>query len=486
MDPTPDEIAAVYAQGPLAVIGLVQTLLARLTTQDQLIAQLTAQVQELTDQQQRTSHNSHQPPASDGFKKQPRSLRRRSGKPSGGQLDHLGHTLIRTDTPDAVHVHHPSTCAGCGAALTAVSATTHQRHQVFDLPPLRLHVVEHQVATVCCPHCQHLTAGPCPAVAPEPVQYGPQVKALVVYLRYYQLLPAARTRELLADVFGLVPSEGSLATILTTGAARLAPVVATIRAGVVAAPIAHFDETGLYVEDKRYWLHVACTARLTYYTVHRQRGQGGSHAAGVLPAFTGTAVHDSYASYATYSCTHALWNAHILRELAFLVERHRQGWAQDLGVLLRAMLAATTAARERGAAVLPPAEVAAFVVRYNSLVSDGLAANPPTAPPATPQRGRVKQSAAYNLLVRLRDHAAEVLRFLTDLRVPFDNNQAERDVRMMKVQQKISGRFRTTAGAEAFCTIRSYITTLRKQGYDVLTALTQTFRSTPVLPAIAG
>ncbi len=486
MDLTPEDIATLYAQGPSAVVAVVTALLARVTALEQFNAHLSARVHELEDQQSRTSRNSHQPPASDGFKKQPRSLRARSGKKPGGQPGHPGHTLVFTATPDEVEIHRPDTCGGCGASLAGIAPQARQRRQVVDLPPLRLQTIEHQVESIGCPQCAHVTEGAFPPEAAEPVQYGPRLQALGVYLRYYQLLPSARTAELLSDLFGAAPSEGTLTAALTVAAAGLGDVVDRIRAGVAAAPVAHFDETGFYVEDKRYWLHVAATATLTYYYAHAARGQQGSTAAGVLPAFGGTAVHDGYASYWAYACTHALCNAHILRELAFLVERYGQSWAQELAELLREMLAATTAAREAGVSALPAEQVGALVARYEALVGRGLAANPAVPAPAEPHRGRVAQSPAHNLLVRLRDHAADVLRFLTDLGVPFDNNQAERDLRMMKVQQKISGRFRTTAGADAFCTIRSYVSTLRKQGRVILTALEQTFRGTPVLPSTAG
>jgi len=493
MDLAPAEIAALCAQAPPAVAEVLVTLLDRLAAQEQTlaahvqtIATLTTRIQELEDRLNRTSHNSHQPPASDGFQKQPRSLRGRSGKPPGGQRGHPGQTLPFSDQPDATVIHRPSHCAGCGAALDGLSASRMQRRQVVDLPPLHLHTTEHQVESVVCPACQQTPQGTFPLEAAEPVQYGPHLQALVVYLRIYQLLPSARTQELLADLFGVAPSEGTLDRIMGRAATVLEPVVKQIRQAVTAAPVAHFDETGCYVEDARYWLHVACTAKLTYYFVHAQRGQVGSRAAGVLPGFAGIAVHDAYASYWAYACGHALCNAHLLRELLFLSECHQQAWAQDLAALVRAMLAATTAAQATGTAALPAAQVAAFRARYDELVNTGLASNPLRARAADQPRGRVKQSTATNLLLRLRDHAEEVLRFVHDLRVPFDNNQAERDIRMMKVQQKIAGRFRGSAGATAFCQIRSYISTLRKQSQHILSALEQGLRGAPVLPDLAG
>jgi transposase len=485
-----EEIAALTAQVPPAVAALLLALLDRLAQQEQLLADqtqtitaLTARVAELQAQVERTSHNSHQPPASDGFKKQPRSLRRRSGKPPGGQAGHPGHTLTLRDDPDAVVLHRPSQCAGCGATLTDIPASARTRRQVVDLPPLRLVTTEHQAESVGCPACGHLTVAAFPPDARDPIQYGPHLAALVVLLRVYQLLPSARTAELRTDLLGSAPSEGTLDTMLHTAATTLEPVVEQIGAGVRAAAVAHFDETGCYVEDKRYWLHVAATPHLTYYRVHRARGHAGSTAAGVLPGFRGIAVHDSYAPYWQYECSHALCNAHILRELAGISERGGQAWATQMAELLRAMLATTEQAAATG---VPAEEIAGYEVRYRALVVAGLAANPVVARGPEQKAGRVKQSVATNLLLRLRDHEAEVLRFLHERQVPFDNNQAERDIRMMKVQQKIAGRFRTQTGAATFCTIRSYISTLRKQGLHVFTALQQTFQGQPLIPATVG
>jgi len=470
---TSEEIEAIYASGAAPTVALVQQLLAQ-------VQQLSQRVAELEERLSRDSHNSHQPPSSDGFKKKPRSLRQRSGKRPGGQPGHAGQTLRFSSQPEAVVLHRPRNCATCGADLAGVPAAECQRRQVVDLPPLHLLTTEHQVETVCCPACQQRNSGAFPTEAPQAVQYGPQIKAVALYLRSYQLLPSARTNELLADLFGAAPSEGTLDTIVQDAASKLQPLVERIRQQLIASGLIHVDETGCYVADKRWWLHVASTSQLTLYFVHHKRGQGGSAAAGVLPNFVGIAVHDSYASYWEYSCQHALCGAHLLRELIAEQERSGQAWATDLASLLREMLAATEAARAEERAALPAAQVASLVQRYAALVGQGFASNPVQPRPAGQPRGNVKQSKATNLLLRLRDHAAEVLRFLHDLRVPFDNNQAERDLRMMKVQQKISGRFRTESGATAFCVIRSYISTLRKQGQSVLVALEQALRGTPV------
>ncbi len=285
---TTEEIEAVYAAGSVATVALVQQLLAH-------VHLLSHRVTELEERLARNSPNSHQPPSSDGFNKPPRSLRERTGKRPGGQAGHPGRTLRFSRHPDATVRHRPSHCCGCGADLSAVPATHCPRRQVIDLPPLRLQTTEHPVETVCCPACQQPTSAVFPPEAAELVQYGPQIKAFALYLRTYQLRPSARTRELLTDLFGSAPSEGTLDNIVQEASRRLASLVEPIRQALIAAELIHVDETGCYVADHRWWLHVACTPQLTLYGVHRSRGHQGSAAVGVLPAFHGVAVHDAYA-----------------------------------------------------------------------------------------------------------------------------------------------------------------------------------------------
>jgi transposase len=306
-----------------------------------------------------------------------------------------------------------------------------------------------------------------------------------VYLMNYQLLPYERTAELLTDLFGASPSEGTLYNAQQNAAGQLGSVEEAIRDGLRQAQVAHFDETGLYVGGKRHWLHVASTAQLTLYLAHPKRGEGGTRAMGVLTGFEGVAVHDGYQSFRVYPCPHALCNAHHLRELTAL-EEQGQVWAAQMKALLVHIKGMADAARDAGQRCLPQGSLASLEGRYRKLVAQGLESNPPNPPPQQPRKGRVKQSKAYNLLVRLRDYEGDVLRFMHDFRVPFDNNQAERDLRMAKVQQKVSGCFRSEAGAEAFCRIRGYISTLRKQLLHVLSALVQLFCGAPLMPALSG
>ena len=467
----------LVAEEPDALYGMVQALLGQVAT-------LTERVQELERQLGQHSQNSHRPPASDGPYVAPRSQRTRSGKRPGGQPGHPGHTLAMSVCPDAVIHHHPAVCGQCGTDLTGQTPQRVARRQVVDLPPLALVVTEHQAATVCCPHCQQVTTAAFPDAVQPGVQYGPQVLGLGLYLRHYQLLPYLRIHETLTDLLGASPGVGTLQTAGQRAAAALAPFELALKPALAAAAVLHVDETGLRVAGQRVWVHVASTAGLTHYAWHAKRGQTATNAIGILPAFRGWLIHDAWASYWHARCQHGLCNAHLLRDLSAVAEQPDQPWARALHTLLRAMYRHVGAGRAAGRSRSPAARLATLLHRYQRILALGEAANPPPQRrTADPTRGRLKQSKARNLLARLRHHATAVLAFLHDWTVPFDNNQAERDLRMIKVQQKVSGTFREAASADVFCRIRSYVATLRKQGRAILAALTLTLSGQPPMPA---
>ncbi len=423
--------------------------------QREQIAALVARVQELEARLAKDSHNSSKPPSSDGLGRKTKSLRRKSGKQSGGQLGHRGETLRLVATPDVMVEHRPARCPGCQAPLAAdAPVVLRERRQVQDLPRLRLVVREEQALHVRCPACATVSVGTFSRAAPSRAQYGPRLRALVVYLVEQQLVPYGRVREVLADLFGAHLSLGTLVAWVRQGATTLAPVEAQIKAALARAPVLHSDETGVRRAGTLAWAHVASTARLTHYAIHAKRGSEATEAIGILPHFTGVSVHDGWAAYRAHTrCRHALCNIHHLRELTFLEEQYQQAWAKELKALLLEMKASVEAARAQGRTRLAPAPRRAFLARYRALLAEGHAANPP--PPRRPrQRGRVKQSPVQNLLERLWLGQDHVLAFLDDLSVPFDNNQAERDLRMLKVQQKVSGSFRSDRGAAAFACLR--------------------------------
>jgi len=382
-----------------------------------------------------------------------------------------------------VLAHTPSHCQSCGTSLEGVLPCASECRQVFDLPPLRLWVTEHQAQRIRCLRCGEQTQGTFPPGIQEPVQYGARILALGVYLQQYQLLPYGRTRELLEDLFGAAPCAATLGQALERASRALEGVEAQIKQAICGAPVVHFDETGIRAQAQLQWLHVAATERLTYYGVHAKRGCAALDALALLPGLRGCAVHDAYASYLSYAGRHALCNAHLLRELLALEEETREPWPTALILLLLEMKEQVEAARAAGDDALPAERVQALRARYERILEYGAGLHPPPAP--TGKKGRRKQSRARNLLDRLERHPEKVLAFLYDLAVPFDNNLAERDLRMAKVQQKISGGFRSTGGAALFCRIRGYISTLRKQGTHVLTALESVFQGHPYVPLLS-
>ncbi len=448
-----------------------------------------ARVHELEGRQAKDSHNSSKPPSSDGLARKPRktkSLRQRSGKKPGGQLGHRGATLRLVATPDVVVEHRPPACTHCQRPLEGREPVVlRERRQVQELPPVRLEVTEHQLLHVRCLACAQVSVGKFPEGAPSRVQYGPRVRALAVYLVEQQLVPLGRVQQVLADLFGLQLARGTLVGWIRQAATLVEPVEAAIKAALRHAPVLHSDETGVRRGGRLAWAHVASTARLTHYAIHAQRGRDATDAIGILPDYTGVSVHDGWKPYRAHTqCRHALCNIHHLRELTFLEEEYQQAWAKDLKALLREMKAATDHARAQGAARLSQTAREAFVARYERLLAVGLAANPP--PLRRPhQRGRIKQSPVRNLLERLLLGQDEVLAFLDDLTIPFDNNQAERDLRMLTVQQKVSGCFRSDCGADAFARLRGYLATLRKQGQPLLAALQTVFSGRPIYPQFA-
>jgi transposase len=306
--------------------------------------------------------------------------------------------------------------------------------------------------------------------------------AIAVYLVEYHLLPLARACEVMEDLLGMAMSEATVQGLIARCSTNLETVEEQIKHALRQAEVIHQDETGLHVTNRRQWMHVTSTARLTHYQIHASRGNKALDAIGILPHFTSTSVHDGWEAYGRYACVHAACNVHILRELTFLAEEQGWWWAAKLKALLLDMREATEQARAQGKHWLHPLEVVDWQVRFLSLLDEGAQAHPRAAAPPG-HRGRVKQSAARNLLDRLRKDRHAVWAFLENLRVSFDNNQAERDLRMVKFQQKVSGCFRTEAFAQAFARIRDYLSTLRKQGLPLLSALQATLQGLPILPS---
>jgi transposase len=447
----------------------VEALIASLRAE---IAALRAEVADLRRQLGRDSSNSSQPPSSDGLRKKPRiggSLRGRSGKTSGGQTGHKGGTLRQVADPDCVVGHAACACGHCGWPLEAGSAIGVEKRQVFDLPERPLLVTEHQASIYRCAHCRGVTKAAFPEGVVSPTQYGERIKAAAIYLNVQQLIPEDRTAQALSDLFGApLICPASLVAWVAEKGQELRQVYQAIGERAAEAKVRHLDETGFRIAGKLQWLHTTSSQAFTFYRASERRGAIPQDLKG------GVVVHDHFLPYRRLDAVdHAFCNAHILRELQCLIEFDKEPWAELMRDALLAANIAVHEARGAGAKALEPEVIAAFVDQYWAAVRLGLAFHRqlPALQAKANASGRTKQRPGRNLLERLKTFKTETLRFLTDFDVPFTNNLAEQDLRMMKVKMKISGSFRTLDGAQTFARLRSVVSTARKQGANILKTL---------------
>lgn len=420
-----------------------------------LLARYEQRLSEVERKVEKTSQNSSKPPSSGGLKKGPARPRQPGEKPLGGQPDHAGATREMVDTPDEIRELRPHGRCPCGACLDDLPALLGERRQQIDIPEPKVVVTEFRQRWIECPSCGLKHGGAFPAGVTPNVSFGPRLKATAVGLVQGHFVALERTCEIIADHYGVQPSGGAVQNWVVKAGQLLAADAVATQQSILKAEVVHFDESGLRLGGKLNWLHVAATATAVYYTVHPKRGQEAMDAAGILPNFQGHAVHDHWQPYWAYTqCAHSLCNAHHLRELRYCEELTGHFWPIAIRRLLVEGKAAVDTARAAGKAGLEPAQVDALLACYDEHVNNGLKACP-VRPPEPGRKGRVKQHEATNLLLRLRDYKSQVWRFLTDWRVPFDNNRAERAVRPVKVKLKVIGGFRAIGGAEAFCILRS-------------------------------
>ncbi len=486
--PDREEIHRAYLEGEEAVVQLVsglficiQELVDRIQKQDEII-------QGLRDQIAKNSKNSSKPPSSDGYKKpQPTSLRKLSAsKKNGGQKGHEGYTLKAVEEPDHTQTYLVKECSSCHAVLEDEQVIGYEKRQVFDIPPIRVEVTEHQAEIKDCPHCGKRNRAEFPVEVSQPVQYGCGIKSWAVYFNNYHFIPLERTCEIFEDLVGHRLCDASVLQANLQLSECIRPACEAIKQQLIAAEVVNFDESGIRVEGKLNWLHVASTAHLTYYEVHCKRGREAMDHIGILPEFKGVAVHDHWAPYFHYeNCHHSLCNAHHLRELIFIHECYKQEWPKEMKELLLEIKEQVEQSCPHSDQ-LDSKQVEEFENRYSEIIEKGLEVNPP--PPqkqaTKKKKGKVKQPPPKNLLDRLKGCNQQVLAFMRDFRVPFDNNQGERDVRMVKVKQKVSGTFRTREGADNFCRTRGYISTVRKNGHRVIDAIKDAFNGVPFIPSL--
>lgn len=459
-----DELRKLMEQDPEAILDLIEKLFARIA--------------ELERRLNKDSHNSNKPPSSDGLtRRQRRILERTTQKKPGGQNGHEGTQLKMSPKPDRTEFHKVTTCHKCNCSLDTIPAKGYRKRQVFDIPPVSLIVTEHQAEVKTCPRCGAISEAQFPVGITRPAQYGSRIKGIITYLSQYQLIPYERVTELLKDLFGVRISTG---TIYNTNQqayeAGAIPEEATKNL-LKKQKILHADETGVFVNGKLHWLHVLSNEKLTYYSLHSKRGKKAIDDMGIIPGYKGYLMHDFWSSYLSYECSHVFCNAHILRELTGIYEDFGQTWSLELMDLLKKAKKTV----EKRTIRVNTRTIRHFEEEYDQILAKGFRCNPPESRGPT-RRGRKKKSKPRNLLERLREHKEGILRFAKDFSVPFDNNQGERDLRMVKVQQKISGCFRSIEGGMFYARIRGYISTVKKHNENVLNALQGLFENKYFMP----
>jgi transposase len=443
------------------------------------VAVLQSQVEGLAAQVKSNSRNSSKPPSSDGpAKPAPKSLRGKSGRKPGRPKGQPGATMQLSEHPDKTVRHRPGRCGCCGKSLKGAPATGTERRQVIDIPAVRARTTEHQMLTLLC-GCGCETKAQAPDGVAAPVQYGPRLMGTGIYLWHGQFLSRDRACLALSEMFGCAPSPGALAAAARKTAGLVAPALKAVTEYLVSADVAHFDETGFRTAGKLAWVHSASWGKFVLVTVHAKRGKDGMKAAGVLPFFTGIAVHDAWKPYDTFEnvAGHALCGAHVLRELVAVTETGTdldKAWAQQAIDALLALGKAAEAARAAGETAIGPEILAEHQDWYRKAAAAGIALN-------AGRRGKLQQKR-HALATRMQTRGDDYLRYARDLRIPFTNNEAEQSIRMSKLRIKVSGCMRSMAGAEEFCAIRSYLATAARHGITGLDALTRAFQGNPWIP----
>ena len=474
-----EEILAIYEAGPDAVIKLIMQQAATIT-------KLEEQIKSLEERLNKNSRNSSKPPSTDAYatqKPKPKSRRIKSGKKVGGQKGHLGTTLKMVDNPDEIVIHGVDQCSNCHMSLEDEEAKDYERRQLFDIPPVQLYSIEHRGEIKLCPNCGRINTAEFPDDVTQSVQYGSRLRSLAVYLHDYQFIPYDRGCELLSDIFGCDISPATLIRAETECFEELEEFENILKEALKQSSVIGCDETGMRINGFRNWLHVVCTATMTYYFPHPKRGSEAMDDMDILPNYDGTVIHDFWMSYFKYLCDHGLCDVHLLRELISISDNYEQVWSGEMATLLLIIKECVDETKETSDS-LTGEQINDFEMMYDDIIKKGLDENPPPLDfdIKPKKRGRKKQTKPKNLLDRFVKYKGDILRFMYDFDVPFDNNQAERDIRMTKVQQKISGTFRSTQGARNFCRIRGYISTMKKNGLSVIDAIEAVFNGKPFVP----
>lgn len=479
-----EKIIEAYNKGLTEVMSVIKVLSDEIKTLSETNKALSKRVDILEKQLNKNSTNSSKPPSTDGFKKKTKSLRIKSDKKVGGQIGHEGKTLDVKADPDEILTYSVENCDICGTALKDVGVERIIIRQVIDIPDIKVKVVEHRAEVKKCPKCRRKNTGKFPSEVTSTMQYGEKIKAVSVYLSNYQLIPYKRASELIGDLFNIHLSQGTIVNFNKACHKKLEFIENDIKNAISNYDNAvHFDETGIYVEKKRKWLHVASTDKLTYYEIHEKRGKEAIDDINILPIFKGVAIHDFWKSYLSYQNTdHAMCNAHILRELNAVVELEKQSWASNMKSLLLKIKEEVDMTFNKANAVTLD-KLLNFEREYANILKTGFDEDS-FKNKEIYSEPKSKKSTSLQLLNRLSKYADEILRFMHNFDIPFDNNQAERDIRMIKVKQKISGTFRSGDSSAGFTRIRGYISSVRKNALDTFEAIESVFGGIPINPVL--
>ena len=469
---TEAEARSIYHQGEEAVVSKLMEFDTRLKRLEEIINM--------------NSGNSSKPPSTDNkFKNRNKKAKSSSNKKRGGQKGHEGKSLKIVSNPDVVEHLFPKTCECCKEVLESEESVQCEKRQVFDLPEVKMEIKEYQAHSIRCSGCKSITKASFPKGIKTNTQYGANLKSFVSYLNVYQMLPYERIVEMIEDLSSHKIGRGSIYNFLNTQYEQLESFETCLKASLLKEKVLHSDETGIKIKGKLHWVHIVSSSRLSYYMPHEKRGRIAMDEMEILPKYQGILVHDHWRPYNHYLCKHSYCNAHILRELNAVTEKENFLWSEGMHKLLTRMNNSVHKAKEEGKNHLSAYKLKFFSRDYKKIIQSAEKYYPPATKQKNPIKGRPKQEKGKNLLDRLVKYQTETLLFSYNFFVPFTNNLAERDLRMIKVKEKISGSFASFHGAEIFSRIKSYISTLKKNNLPILQGLKNALEGKTYLPIFA-
>lgn len=444
-----------------------------------MVERLEARIKELEEKLNMNSSNSSKPPSSDNKLTKKKATQKSSEGKRGGQIGHKGSHLKKVEIADKVVSLKSKVCGHCHKDIADIPSHKIEKRQLFDIPPMNIEVTEYQSHKVCCPYCQKINQEAFPEQVKATTQYGDNVKAWVSYLNVHHMLPYERIAEMIEDMVNHKISTGSIYNFLSENYDKLETFEERLKRELLKEEVLHADETGVNVKGNLKWIHTATSNKVVHYAVHAKRGKEAIDAINILPQYKGIVLHDHWSPYNHYTdITHSFCNAHILRELQSEIDKNDKRWAKEMQTLLKEANKTVKKHKEEGKITLSNEIRENIIKKYEKITKEAIKTYPPPKKSNTP--GRKKQEKGKNLLDRLIKYQIETLRFINDLRVPFTNNLAERDLRMIKVKQKISGTFASFSGAEFFSRIKSFIATLKKNSLSVLDGLRDAFTLQPM------